>query len=572
MNFEFVKPVSGSADLDRILALPRRVVNPKAYVDPVTRALRNTNEIDPAYPHTLNPTQAWALYEISRAQGLVGPIGVGHGKTGLDILAPLVLPRCRTVVLLLPASLRDAIAIEFGRWGRNFRVPNLFGHGQYFSDIPTVYPVSYDQLSRESSARLLETLRPDTIIADEVHCLRHKESTRSRRILRYFAQHQDTRFMGWSGTLTAKSIKDYAHLSALALKNGSPLPLHTGTLEEWAGALDANPRGIPVPAGALSGLCADGDSLREGFRKRFVQSLGVVATEEASVDCSIYFLERKVEVPEVIGKALGRLRETAQRPDGEEFVEASQVYRCGRELASGFYYRWRFPRGEDRKTIDRWLEVRKNWHKELREELKRNRPLMDSPLMCCRAAHRHLDGYQGELPVWAPEWYEEWLAVKPTVRPETEPVWLSDYLLEDILSDGEKKIIWFEHDTFGQRLLERGFRTYGAGVPGNVVEADRGTYAASILSHGTGRNLQHHHSSNLIANYPTANAAWEQLIGRTHRQGQKADEVIVSVYRHTPELREAFRRAREYARYQSETLGGPMKLLTASFTFDADEA
>jgi hypothetical protein len=573
MNFEnLVRPVSGSADLERIKALPRRVVNPKAYVEPVTQALRNEREIDPSLPHKLNPTQAWALYEISRAQGLLGPIGVGHGKTGLDILAPLVIPRCRTVVLLLPAALRDAIAIEHRRWQRNFRVPNLFGSGNYYDGLPTIYPVSYDQLSRESAARLLETLKPDTIIADEVHCLRYKNSTRSRRLLRYFADHKDVRFMGWSGTLTAKSIKDYAHLSALALKNGSPLPLHTGTLEEWAGALDANPRGLPVPPGALSQLCVNGDSVREGFRKRFVETLGVVATEEASVECSIYFLERKIEVPDVIGKALGELRATACRPDGEEFVEASQVYRCGRELASGFYYRWRFPRGEDRKTIDRWLDVRRNWHKELREELKRNRPLMDSPLMCCRAAHRALDDYEGELPVWRPEFYEEWLSVKPTVRPETEPVWLSDYLLEDITDDQEKKIIWYEHDTFGRRLADKQLLVFGAGVPGHIVESEKGTYAASLLSHGTGRNLQIHHSSNLIANYPTALAAWEQLIGRTHRQGQAADEVIVSVYRHTPELREAFKRAREYARYQSDTMGVPMKLLTASYTFNPDEA
>ncbi len=204
---DFVKPVSGSADLDRILSLPRRTVNPEAYIAPVTQALRRPNvELDTTLPHTLNATQAWALYEISRAHGLVGPIGVGHGKTGLDILAPLVIPGCRTVVLLLPASLRDAIAIEHGRWGRNFRVPNLFGRGSYFSDLPTIYPISYDQLSRESSARLLETLKPDTVIADEVHCLRYKDSTRSRRLLRYFAGHPTTRFMGWSGTLTAKSI------------------------------------------------------------------------------------------------------------------------------------------------------------------------------------------------------------------------------------------------------------------------------------------------------------------------------------------------------------------------------
>ena len=569
MIFELARPVSGSADLDRIRNLSRRVVDPTAYIKPVTQALRNSNAPDLAYPHTLNATQAWALYEISRAQGLLGPIGVGHGKTGLDLLTPLVIPQCRTAVLLLPAALRDSIAIDYQRWARNFKLPNLFGYGGYSSSLPTLYPISYDQLSRESSARLLETLKPDLIIADEAHLLRHRTSTRTKRVLRYFADNPRTRFCGWSGTLTSKSIKDYAHLSALALKNGSPLPLHTGTVEEWAGALDANPRGIPVPSGALDSLCRVGEPTRSGFRRRLVETLGVVATEEASVDCSIYFLERKVGVPNVVNSALDALRETACRPDGEEFVEASQVYRCGRELASGFYYRWVFPRGEKKQEIDRWLEVRKEWHRELRSELKKNRPLMDSPLLCCRAAVRYREGYKGDLPVWESEWYERWLEVKHTVRPETEAVWLSDYLVEDCLqSEG---IIWYEHTTFGQRLRSAGCRVFGPDAPGVEVENCEGRYAASILSHGTGRNLQYNQSSNLIGNYPSNLAAWEQLIGRTHRQGQPADEVIVQVYRHTPELKEAFRRAREYARYQQETLGSPMKLLQASYTFDPEE-
>ncbi len=540
-----------------------------AYVLPVTRALLKGGPVDTSYPHLLNAVQAWALYEISRALGLLGPIGVGHGKTGLDILTPLVLPGCRTVALLVPAALREAVGIEFDRWGRNFRVPNLAGHGAYDPALPTVYPISYDTLSRAGAAELLETLRPDLIIADEAHCLRHKNSTRTRRVLRYIAAHPKTRFCGWSGTLTSKSIKDYAHLSAIALKNNSPLPLHTGTLEEWAGALDSNPNGLPAPAGALE-VFDVGMGVRDGYRRRFVDTLGVVTTEEASVDCSIYFLERKLEVPAVIDTALKELRSTACRPDGEELIEASQVYRCGRELASGFYYKWVFPRGESRQTIDAWLAVRKEWHKELRVKLQKNTPLMDSALLCCRAAHRWLQKYQGDAPVWESEWFQQWLDIKGTVRPETEAVWLSDYLLEDCMkTDG---IIWYEHDTFGERLAQSGVTVFGAGAPGSVVESARGRYAAAIRSHGTGRNLQYNHSNNLIANYPSDRSAWEQLIGRTHRQGQAADEVIVQVYRHTPELREAFRRAIQDAKYQSETMNSPRKVLTASYTFDPEEA
>ncbi len=566
----FIKPVSGSEDLNRILALPRRKVNPEAYVIPVTNALRRPGvEVDLSKPHTLNPIQAWALYELSRTGGILGPIGVGHGKTGLDILAPLVVQRCKTAVLLVPSALRSAIAHSHQLWGRNFKVPNLFGDSRYDPSLPTLFVVSYDQLSRESGATLLEKLRPDLIIADEAHCLRHKNASRTRRVLRYMAQHKGTRFVAWSGTLTSNSIKNYAHLSAFALKDGSPLPLHSGTLEDWAGAIDANAREQRLP-GALLRLCGKDGNVREGFSKRLTETPGVVWTKDASVNCSIYFLERKINVPDAIAKALKSLRETACRPDGEEFVEASQVYRCARELASGFYYRWIFPRKEPRQAIDKWFEVRKNWHKELREELKRNRPMMDSPLLLCRAAIRARNGYEGELPTWEPEFYEAWTKIKPTVRPETEAVWLDQYLLEDSVEYAKENnsILWYEHDAFEAKLADRGLALFGAGADGACVERQEGPMACSILAHGTGRNLQNHHSSNIIANYPTAHAAWEQLIGRTHRQGQAADEVIVTIYQHTEELKDALKKAIEYAQYQQQTLKSEMKLLKAAFSFE----
>lgn len=567
---ELARPVSGSADLDRIVKLPRRRVTTKNYVEVVTNAFRNRKEIDPKHPYQLNPTQAWALFEISRAGGALGAIGVGFGKTGLGILAPLSLPGCRSCVLLLPASLRDSFSLHYHSWSHNFRVPNLDGYGNLDPNLPTIYPVSYDTLSRAGAVGLLEKLAPDLVIADEAHCLRDRRSTRTWRVLNYFKQHPSTRFCGWSGTLTSKSIKDYAHLSALALRHGSPLPIHTATVEEWARALDASTNSIPAPAGALV-VFDMGRGVRDGFCQRVNDTLGFVTTSEASVSASIYFLERKVETPKAVEDSLCKLRDTAERPDGEQLVEASQVYRCARELASGFYYKWVFPRKEARPLIDEWLQIRKEWHKELREKLKYRTLGMDSPLLLCRAAIRSSNGYEGELPVWESEWFDRWLDIKNKVRPETEAVWISDYVLEDLEKDKkEKRIVWYEHDTFGDRLRGFGFRVFDSSSSGDAVESCETSFAANIRTHGTGRNLQKHHSLNVIANYPSAHAAWEQLIGRTHRQGQRADEVIFSVYRHTPELRDAFSRARVYARYQSETLGIPMKLLQASYAFGPD--
>jgi len=71
----------------------------------------------------------------------------------------------------------------------------------------------------------------------------------------------------------------------------------------------------------------------------------------------------------------------------------------------------------------------------------------------------------------------------------------------------------------------------------------------------------------LVANPPASAAAWEQLIGRLHREGQNADEVAASVYRHTPEMADAIDRAVRTAKYVESTMGSLQKLLAASCTW-----
>ncbi|MGE6761106.1 hypothetical protein ACQKGO_24010 [Corallococcus interemptor] len=49
-------------------------------------------------------------------------------------------------------------------------------------------------------------------------------------------------------------------------------------------------------------------------------------------------------------------------------------------------------------------------------------------------------------------------------------------------------------------------------------------------------------------NPPANGAAWEQAIGRIHRQRQLADKCEVELYQHTDELTDAFAMARDFAR------------------------
>ncbi|NOK09602.1 hypothetical protein [Corallococcus exercitus] len=87
---------------------------------------------------------------------------------------------------------------------------------------------------------------------------------------------------------------------------------------------------------------------------------------------------------------------------------------------------------------------------------------------------------------------------------------------------------------------------------------------ASLRAHGTGKNLTAF-SRMLFVNTPADGAAWEQAIGRCHRQGQLADEVEVELYQHTAELVGAFEKARDFARFIGETEGTPQKLCFANY-------
>lgn len=565
--------VRQSKDLTRVLALPRRTLNPDdpTFAAKWTKALRKDTMLCNCVARwgprgcikDLFSIQGVALEELHNTGGLLGSIGVGHGKTGIGILAPMATG-LDTVLLIPPNLRRQFYERDFPQWSVHFHTPNLAG-GRFFEPgKPSLHVIAYSELSSAKATDLLERLKPKLIIADEAHKLKNRKASRTMRFLRYVSG-SSARFAGWSGTLTSRSLKDYAHLAAIALREGSPLPLHWSTVEEWAGAIDSTD--FPSPPGAL---VAFGEPVREGFRKRLIETPGVVATAEGAIGTSLLMEERKAPpVPIEVATAIAHLNNTWERPDGELFYEALDVARCARELASGFYYRWIYPRGEPEPLRKEWKAVRKAWHQELREKLKRPRPHMDSMLLLCQAAARHLEGYDGPLPTWETDFYSEWLAIRDRVQPETEAVWISEFLVRDAAAWLKENIgiAWYEHTAFGEKLAElSGVPFYGPGTEPELLEKGDRAIIASIRAQGTGKNLQAF-SNNLFANMPNDSAAWEQAIGRTHRNGQAADEVRVSVYQHVPAFRDALDRAKGYAEYVEQTTGSKQKLVYATYTF-----
>lgn len=590
--------VKRSGEIDRVLALPRRdqtdleTTRGEALVELMTARLarRRSEPCGCATLHKdgrgcilrLRPAQAWALFEAPQAGGLLGPIGVGHGKTALNILMPLVMPDCKLAVVLILPGHRETLMREYLRWREHFNVPSIVmdEQGYHVAGRPVLHVIPYSILSRPNSTLLLEQLNPDLIISDEAHNLRHQDAARTARLLRYFSAKRGTRLCCWSGTFTKDSIKNFAHLSALSLGTGSPLPIDPEVVEEWAAAID--PSDNSAPAGALRAFTTDGsESLAQAIHRRIVQTRGVVATKESAIDASINLYERKPPpIPGEIARLIKNVRDTWTRPDGEEFIDALEVSRCLRQLASGGYYRWRFPRGESPALIDEWFAARKAWHKELREKLKRRLPHLDSPMLCTNAAirfarHEAGDPVDESLPMWSSLCWQAWHDIRDQVQPETETVWLDDYLANDAAEWARKHrgIIWYEFGAFGRRVAEISkLARHGGGPDAEraiLAEDGRHSIIASIKAHGTGRDgLQFLFSRQLVANPPSSGDAWEQLLGRLHREGQRADEVDTWIYRHTAEMCEAIDKAVTQARFVAGVMGSAQKLLAATCDFE----
>lgn len=403
----------------------------------------------------------------------------------------------------------------------------------------------------------------DGVVVSNCHSIRSPDTARTKRVLRYFRQFPTTRFVALSGTLTAKSLRDYAHLCELALRGGSPLPTEEADLIAWANCLDADSTPQDRDWNLFAQFCdlrniddevRRKDEARERFRERFVTTPGVVATTEASVQCSLNFVERNLSAPPAVRDALRELHRTWCRPDGEEMEEALAVWRLGMQMSQGFYLRWVWPNG----VVDfEWLEARAEWHRQVRYVLQQNITGLDSPFLVWQGVAKGTLTDPTIIRAWA-----AWDAVRHRPPPPTETVWLDDFLVRDAvawLREHPKGLLWHNDLAVEGALRASGVPTYGRGeVP--PLAGEVGGMALSVRVHGTGLNLQHHHHENLLLSFSSSGKTMEQLIGRTHRQGQPADEVNMYYYRHTTDAQAAVLDARRNAKYIEDTQGSPQKL------------
>ncbi len=557
--------VEPSREIARVAALPRRTWSDDAaatLADMLTRELKT-----PGGTMKLRPVQAIALYEAMEVGGLFGPIRVGAGKTICTLLMPVVLEAKRPV-LLLPAALiektwRDVQALrEHWRLATNLQM------------------ISYEMLGLVQSAEKLEYIQPDLIVADECHRLKNFRAGRTRRVARYMQRHPATRFVGVSGTVMKSSIKDFAHILTWALKESAPVPASDDEVSAWADCLDekVNPLGRRQ-AGALLTLDPEAargepvfvewatptesadlrrDSLvrvRQVFQRRLLETRGVVASPKSDgVTCSLRVSALEYEPAPITAEHFAHVKKTMTTPDGWAFAESVVLRMYLRQLALGFHGIW------EPRPPQEWIEARREWAAFVRETLADSTTL-DTELQVKNAVKA------GRLRTAT---LDAWSAVEDTFTIQPKDVWHDDAALDVCAAwmEREKGIVWTEHRFFSRRLAQiTGATYYGEngmserGESITLVKTGR-AIIASVQANGTGRNLQMF-STNLITSCSPSAATVEQLIGRTHRDGQEADEVLVDILLGCGEHYDAFFQALGGARAAQDVLGHSQKLLLA---------
>jgi len=91
-----------------------------------------------------------------------------------------------------------------------------------------------------------------------------------------------------------------------------------------------------------------------------------------------------------------------------------------------------------------------------------------------------------------------------------------------------------------------------------------------VHAHSTGKNLQRY-NKNLLLIPSSSGDAFEQLLGRTHRPGQTADDVSCEMFMHTAELYNGFQKSLQDALYIQESTGLEQKLNMATIKISNKE-
>lgn len=352
--------------------------------------------------------------------------------------------------------------------------------------------------------------------------------------------------------------------------------------------------------------------LRLALQKRLRTCPGVVVSKEQALQDVALVLngidEKDIVIPQEVEDKLALVRSGVAPNEEDELADAASGWPILRQLAQGFYYVWDWPGGV--KDAD-WILARKRWNSSVRQEIAlRGDVKYDSALLVYMAVknqirslmqqpedldwiefvartdqdgdtvgrgfrhgldkfvecyERVLDAVGSDMLLW--NWVQWSATHKHKPEPPTKPIWVSTFFVDWVVDwakrhADKKPILWYEHREMEAALTQRGIVCYGAGT---MPPEDKSLLCGmSIAVQGTGKNLQAW-NNNLILCPPASGSAWEQMLARTHRPGQKSPCVTAYVCIHTKEYVEAVQAAYEKSANVYQTLDNEQKLGIAEY-------
>jgi hypothetical protein len=560
--------VPASPEFIRVRDLPLR--DPIAKANAVVGAMTAELKL-PGGTQELSPDQALCLHEAREIGGLVAILRPGEGKTHVGVLAATVL-NAKRPLYLCPSAAREELVED--------RLPTIRKHWRVH---PHLQVVGFGELQTKEGRKIIKTAKPDVIIVDEMHKLKNKDSARGNRFVSIFSVFDELRKEGvnlpypklvlMTGSPSNRALVECSHLFAMALGEGSPIPLDPKDIATWSLALGSDVQEHQRPrAGAMKafidlltpaervGANSDVELLRRGFAKRLAWTPGVVKSSSAPLALPLIIRAPKVDVPEPVREAYGELLDTWSIGD-EVYTEVFEAVRAMRQLVCGFYYRWVWP---EQKKNQLWIDRRKDWHKQVKgiiqnrpkrrqvlaNEWVKNDPRWDEPLgldskgliedACkaheaytrARAVGHPLAAKLEHVPRIDSPWYRDWRAVRHEYDPVTEAVWLDEYLVDYAISWARETggLVWVPHSTVGERIDSKGLPYFAGGKEADrMLRAHKGPCAASFKSHHESKDLQRQWNRVLYLLPPATGQQWEQSLARVHRRGSPFPDVQVDV-------------------------------------------
>ncbi len=520
----------------------------------------------------LKHVQAAVLRTLFDCRGCFAPVRTGGGKTDISLLAAEVM-RADRALLLVPASVREKTKRNAAALAKHYRVRTL----RIFS---------YESLSLAKHANILIDWQPDLFILDEAHKCKDSGGARWKRIRRYddWCKRNDRELvpmLAMSGSFTSRSIREYWHIIRRCLRGSAPVPTDPIEMSAWALAIDEKiAEGARVHAGALLQLAkpeqgepsADDERqlARARYGRRLVATKGVVSSGGDMPPCGLEIDVVQIPPTPEMAAAVKHLRTTWETPCGLPFETAMELWRHEREVSAGLYYRWKV------QPPSEWRIARKDWSMFVRGVLSTSKNY-DTPMQVAVAL------YDGSWPRTASAWVggetvlAEWQRVEPSFKSATEPVWICDSTLRYCAEwlEREQGICWVHHGAFGRALETMTgvpyFKQQGKNEAGVAIDQHRGPAIASIMSCSVGFDLQGtavteaQHHKNLIATCPTRNLDNEQLLSRTHRDGQEEDTVFARYLQRLEGDVKALEQSRADARMVELTTRAPQRLTVATW-------